>query len=115
MLCSDRGFACSTSDFDIVCIVEVFTINRNVHQRALEGDVEPPWRHENQGPLLIRFYGQNRRNLEILQFRELSEFATGQEYVFCFVLHADRQSEIGDRKLECWTFLEMLKIVAFCF
>ena len=44
---------------------------------------------------------QDRRNREILNLRELSEFAKG--HVFLFLSAADRESEIGDRKLESWT------------
>ena len=40
----------------ILIFVEVFTINRNVHTRALEGDGEKPLRHEHLGCLLIRFF-----------------------------------------------------------
>ena len=36
-----------------VDVFAVFTINRSVHKRALEGDGEKPPPHENEGPLLI--------------------------------------------------------------
>ena len=54
-----NGFSLkSTKYFRIYHIYkfEDFTINRSVHTRTLEGDGEKPSRHENEGPLLIRFF-----------------------------------------------------------
>ena len=92
-----------------------FGSNRRVHKRTFEGDGEKPSRHEHEGPLLILFlYFWFMMDVSQTLWKP-SEFTKGKNCVFViflsvfcvfclfcfflFVTSADRESEIGDRKL----------------
>ena len=110
----------------------LFTINRGVRTRTLEGDGGKPLRHDNEGPtpytfFLFLIYDGRKPKARIAEIVKLYSFENLQNLLkarntsFCVVVvsslfsSVERESDIGDRKLESWTLgiLEDCRVLDF--